>query len=111
LASCRRTVKAKTDKLLTRLLVGVIKHQAKRFLGDDVVEALIETGSEYLGEELLDLLKQEASSRELAQKLSEALKSAAAELEREQQGRVALRLHAWDCYGNLESKPQRAASS
>lgn len=82
---------AKTDKLLTRLLVGVIKHQAKRYLGDDAVEALVEAGSEYLGEELLDLLKGEASSRELAEKLSGALKSAAAELDREQGG-VALRL-------------------
>jgi|SRR5271157_1422338 len=84
---------AMTDKLLTRLLVGVIKHQAKRYLGDDVVEAAIEAGSDYLGEELLDLLKQDESSRELAQKLSESLKSAAAELEREQRDRVELRLN------------------
>jgi Protein kinase domain len=77
---------AKTDKLLTRLLVGVIKHQAKRYLGDDVVEALIETGSEYLGEELLELLKGEASSRELAEKLLKALRSATAELERATSG-------------------------
>jgi len=78
----------KTDKLLTRLLIGVIKNQAKRYLGEDVVAALIEAGSEYLGEELLDLLKIDASGRELAQKLSAAIESAASELERERPGMV-----------------------
>ncbi|CAB1060131.1 hypothetical protein D1BOALGB6SA_4896 [Olavius sp. associated proteobacterium Delta 1] len=69
-------------KLLTRLLVGVLKHQAKRYLGEDVITALVEAGTEHLGERLLDILKGEASTSEQAKKLSVAIKSAAEELER-----------------------------
>jgi predicted Ser/Thr protein kinase len=72
--------------LLTRLLVGVLKHQVKRYLGEGVVSALMEAGSEHLGERLLDVLKGEQSSREQAKRLATALKSAADELEREQLG-------------------------
>lgn len=68
-------------KLLTRLLVGVLKHQAKRYLGEDVITALAEAGSDHLGERLLDVLKGEASAREQAKRLSVAIKSAADELE------------------------------
>jgi hypothetical protein len=48
-----------TYKLLTRLLVGVFKHQAKRCLGDDVIAELLESGSDHLGEQLLDILRGE----------------------------------------------------
>lgn len=69
-------------KLLTRLLVGVLKHQAKRYLGDDVITAIAEAGSDHLGERLLDILNGEAATREQAKKLSVAIRSAADELER-----------------------------
>ena len=72
--------------LITRLLVGVLKHQVKKYLGDDVVSALLEAGSEHLGERLLDVLKGEQSTLEQAKRITMALRSAADELEREQLG-------------------------
>ncbi len=76
--------------LLTRLLVGVLKHQVKRYLGEDVVAALLEASSEHIGERLLDILKEGQSSSELGRRIAAALKSATEELEREQ---VYLRLN------------------
>ncbi len=60
---------AASYKLLVRLLVGVLKHQAKRVLGEDVLTALADAGSEHLGETLLELLKGDAASRAQTGKL------------------------------------------
>jgi hypothetical protein len=79
-------------KLLTRLLVGVLKHQVKKHLGEDVLAVLGEVGSDHLGERLLDLLSAEVATGEFAKKLVVALQSAADELQREQGGSVQLRL-------------------
>jgi len=79
-------------KLLTRLLVGVLKHQAKRYLGEEVITALAEAGTEHFGERLLEILKEEASTREHAKRLSRSIKSAADELERTLAGGAYLRI-------------------
>ena len=71
---------ADSYKLLTRVFAGVLKNQAKRLLGDEVISVLVEAGSEHLGEELLSLLKGEESARERAKKLEIVLRSAADEL-------------------------------
>lgn len=68
-------------KLLTRLLVGVLKHQAKRYLGEEVVSAIVEAGTEHLGDRLLEILNGEAASRDHAKRISNAIKSAADELD------------------------------
>jgi hypothetical protein len=72
-------------KLLTRLVVGVLKHQVKRYLGDDVVLGLTDANNDQ-GQYLLDVLNREKSSSELAGRIGAALRSAANELEREQFG-------------------------
>lgn len=77
-------------KLLTRLLVGVLKHQVKRYLGDDVVAVAAQAASEHIGDELLSLLKGQESSRDRAIKLELAIESAAEELSHGQHGMACL---------------------
>lgn len=73
-------------KLLTRLFVGVLKHQVKRYLGEDVLAVAAEAASEHIGDELLSLLKGQESSRDRALEFELAIESAAQELDHGQHG-------------------------